>query len=89
MDQDKFWIHTSGIVGSDLSQMNIQKLRYTRRIRYLYLAEYRSTQVNDGINLITCIRIVNGEENCKVIPNSWKGKTHSEFYAWKKKQAYS
>ena len=72
MDQDKFWIHTSGIVGSDLSQMNIQKLRYTRRIRYLYLAEYRSTQVNDGVNLKTITHEVNGELNCKVIPNTWK-----------------
>ena len=57
-------------IGSDLSQMNIQILRYTRRIRYLYLAEYRSTQVNDGVNLKTITHEVNGELNCKVVPNT-------------------
>ena len=50
--------------------MNIQILRYTRVIIYLYLAVYRSIQVNGGGNCNTSIDVDNGELNTKVIPNS-------------------
>lgn len=62
--------------------MNIQILRYSGSIRYFYLAEYKSIQVNDGSNFQTSIHEENGEHNCEVIPNTLKGRTHSDFYAW-------
>ena len=68
--------------------MNIQILRYSRSIRYFYLAEYKSIQVNDGRNFHFSTREDNGELNCEVISNTLKWRTRSEFYAWKK-TAYS
>ena len=70
-DQWKFVVSRRIIsIGSDLSEMKIQILRYARIVSYHYFAVNLSFQVNNGSNFRIIIVEVNGEINCKVIPKS-------------------